>query len=166
MVMTSAIHATAYIVRDLATSEITESITKAISERLETSVVAAISPQVAKIFSASKNLAKINKDSKTLINSTDPNQLESKVQGLIANVGTIKESLEDMKTFIATQNCTIPPTPYRDALASTPPNPNQIPLGKQLSLECTKAHTAIKERQILIDPSSNHHLLNSTTVGT
>ncbi|KIO04257.1 hypothetical protein M404DRAFT_143682, partial [Pisolithus tinctorius Marx 270] len=125
----SAIHATAYLVRDLATLEIAESITKAISERLETSVVAAISPQVAKILSASENLAKINEDAEML----------------------------------TTQNHAIPPTPYRDTLASTPPNPNQIPLGKQLSLEYAKAHTTIKERQILIDPDSNHHLLNSTT---
>ncbi|KIN99118.1 hypothetical protein M404DRAFT_30744 [Pisolithus tinctorius Marx 270] len=149
----SAIHATAYLVRDLATLEIAESITKAISERLETSIITAISPQVAKILSASENLAKINEDAEMLsshitekvesltsaVNSTDPNQLESKVQDLIADVGTIKESLEDMKTFIVTENCVIPPTLYRDMLASTPPNPNQIPLG------------------------NNHHLLNSTT---
>ncbi|KIN95415.1 hypothetical protein M404DRAFT_165941, partial [Pisolithus tinctorius Marx 270] len=138
----SAIRATAYLVRDLATSEIAESITKAVSERLETSVVAAISPQVAKILSASENLTKINEDAETLSSH-------------------ITE--KDMKTFIATQNRAIPPTPYRDALASTPPNPNQIPLGKRLSPEYAKAHAAIKERQILIDPGSNHHLLNSTT---
>ncbi|KIO04829.1 hypothetical protein M404DRAFT_142127, partial [Pisolithus tinctorius Marx 270] len=126
----SAIRAAAYLVRDLAASEIAESITKAVSERLETSIITAISPQVAKILSASENLAKIN---------------------------------EDAVTLSATQNQAQPHTPYRDALTSTLSNPNQIPLGKHLSPEYAKAHTAIKERQVLVDPSSNHHLLNSNT---
>ncbi|KIN97985.1 hypothetical protein M404DRAFT_31677 [Pisolithus tinctorius Marx 270] len=171
----SAIQATAYLVRELATSELAESITTAVSGKIEKSVVATISPQIANILSAAENLEKTNENMKStnddtikkleLIAST-PNhvatsQLEDHVKNLIEDMNTVKTALEDMKNHIKVQPPAFP-TPYKDALASTPANPNHIPLGKRLAPEYAKAHAAIKEWQLLIDPNSDHPLLNNS----
>ncbi|KIN93752.1 hypothetical protein M404DRAFT_170381 [Pisolithus tinctorius Marx 270] len=171
----SAIRATAYLVRELATSELAESITTAVSGKIEKSVVAAISPQIANILSAAENLEKTNKNMKStnddtikkleLIASTPDRaattQLEDHVKNLIEDMNTVKTALEDVKNHIKVQPPAFP-TPYKDALASTPANPNHIPLGKRLAPEYAKAHAAIKERQLLIDPNSDHPLLNNS----
>ncbi|KIO14375.1 hypothetical protein M404DRAFT_121244, partial [Pisolithus tinctorius Marx 270] len=111
----SAIRTTAYLVRELATSELTESIITAVSSKIENSVIAAISPQVANILSAAKNLEKTNEDTR------------------IANDNTIKRI---------------------ESITSSPGHADTPQLESH-------AHTAIKERQLLIDPDSNHPLLNN-----
>ncbi|KIN93570.1 hypothetical protein M404DRAFT_35971 [Pisolithus tinctorius Marx 270] len=164
----SAIYTAAYLVKDLAVSMLTETTTRAASDKLETSVIAAISPQVVKILSTSENMMKINETAEMLsenitrklksltctTNSTDSDQLENKVQNLIADMGTIKSTLEDLKNYITTQQPAMLPMPYKDVLASKPSNPNQILLGKHFSPEYAKAHAAIRERQILIDTNA------------
>ncbi|KIO07641.1 hypothetical protein M404DRAFT_135479 [Pisolithus tinctorius Marx 270] len=129
----SAIHATAYLVKDLTMSEVAKSITTAVSSKIKNSVIAAISPQIANILSAAEKLEKTNKNT----------------------------ALEGMKNHIKSQPPATP-TLYRDVLAASPANPNHILLGKCLAPEYAMAHTAIKEQQLLIDPSSNHPLLNNT----
>ncbi|KIO13474.1 hypothetical protein M404DRAFT_122654, partial [Pisolithus tinctorius Marx 270] len=111
----SAIRATAYLVRELATSELTESIITAVSSKIEKSVVAAISPQVANILSAAENLEKTNENTRTASDNT------------IKRIESITNSPGHMDT-------------------------------SQLE---SHAHAAIKERQLLIDPDSNHPLLNN-----
>ncbi|KIO01283.1 hypothetical protein M404DRAFT_28816 [Pisolithus tinctorius Marx 270] len=155
----SAIHATAYLVRELTMSEIAEAITRSIADKIETSVIATISPQIAKILTAA-NLEKTNKNVKLLNDNIarnvesittppanqDPHQLEEKIQELIMDMGMIKLTLEDMKNQLTNQiSPTTHPMPYKDALNSTASNSNQIPLGKWLSPEYAKAHAAIKE---------------------
>ncbi|KIN98723.1 hypothetical protein M404DRAFT_966709, partial [Pisolithus tinctorius Marx 270] len=58
----SAIRATAYLVRELATSAIADSVTKEVTSKIESSVVVAITPQVAKIWSVADNLEKTGKN--------------------------------------------------------------------------------------------------------
>ncbi|KIO03792.1 hypothetical protein M404DRAFT_53229, partial [Pisolithus tinctorius Marx 270] len=122
----SAIRATAYLVKELAMSEVAETITTAISSKIENSVIAAISPQIANILSASEKLEKTNENTTTIYDNAI-----KKIE-LINNTPT-----------------------------ASPANPNHIPLGKCLAPEYTMAHAAIKERQLLIDPSSDHPLLNN-----
>ncbi|KIN97231.1 hypothetical protein M404DRAFT_970942 [Pisolithus tinctorius Marx 270] len=129
----SAIRAAVYLVRELAISAIADTVVKAVSTSIENSVITAISPQIAKILTTANKLEKINE-----------------------NTDLLNNNLNHMP----------PPTihtPYRDALAMTATNSNQIPLGKRSSPEYTKAHAAVKERQLLIDPSSNHPTLNDST---
>ncbi|KIO00951.1 hypothetical protein M404DRAFT_151551 [Pisolithus tinctorius Marx 270] len=120
----SAIHAMAYLVRELATSELTESIITAVSSKIENSVVAVISLQVANILSAAENLEKTNKNTRT------------------TNDNTIKRI----------ELITISPSHV-----DTPQLESHV---KNL-IEEMDAHAAIKEWQLLIDPDSNHPLLNN-----
>ncbi|KIO12022.1 hypothetical protein M404DRAFT_125521 [Pisolithus tinctorius Marx 270] len=136
----SAIRATAYLVRDLTTSAIANSVVKEVSSKIESSVVVAITPQVAKIWSAADNLEKTGKNLETL--------------------GEDLAKKSDMTQMPPTPH----PSPYRDALMATTVNPNHIPLGKCFTSEHTKAHSTIKERQLLIDPNSSHPVLDSTTM--
>ncbi|KIN96487.1 hypothetical protein M404DRAFT_162882 [Pisolithus tinctorius Marx 270] len=126
----SAIRSMAYLVRELAALAMAETVIKAVSSNIENSVVAAISPQIAKILSTAKKLEKVN-ESATLLNNNYAQRIES-----IANM-----------TNSADTHCL----------------EGEIPLGKCLSLEHAKAHAAIKEGQLLINPNSNHPTLNSSS---
>ncbi|KIN95319.1 hypothetical protein M404DRAFT_166090, partial [Pisolithus tinctorius Marx 270] len=136
----SAICATAYLVRDLAAPAIAESITKAVSSKLDASVLIAISPHIGKIMSTAEKLE------------------------------TANEQIVMLSTKIA-KNAETPATTtvnpdfkhLEDALTTTANNPNQIPLGRRPTQEHAKAHAAIRDRQVLIDPDRDHPILNETT---
>ncbi|KAI5998393.1 hypothetical protein F5J12DRAFT_914688 [Pisolithus orientalis] len=174
----SAIRTTAYLVRDLAALAIAESITKAVSSKLDASVLIAISPHIGKIMSTAEKLETANEQITTLsaeiaknagthdttAGDTSLELLEGKVQKLTDDVGSIKTAIEEVKDHLKTQTPPAPfPTPYRDALATYTANPNQIPLGKHPTQEHAKAHAAIRDRQILIDPDRDHPISNDST---
>ncbi|KIO01788.1 hypothetical protein M404DRAFT_149375, partial [Pisolithus tinctorius Marx 270] len=138
----SAIRATAYLVRDLAALAIAESITKAVSSKLDTSVLIAISLHVGKIMSTAEKLETANEQ----------------IVMLSAKIA------KNAETPATTTTLPVPfPAPYRDALTTTANNPNQILLGRRPTQEHAKAHTAIRDRQVLIDPDRDHLILNETT---
>ncbi|KIN96434.1 hypothetical protein M404DRAFT_33225 [Pisolithus tinctorius Marx 270] len=172
-----AIRATAYLVRELAASVIAKTVIKAVSSNIENSVIATISPLIAKILLTADKLEKVNKDTSlinanytqrmesitNMTNSTDTLCLEGEVQNIISDIGMMKTTMEDMKNLLKNYtHSTTTHTPYRDALAMTATNSNQIPQGKCLSPEYTKAHAAIKERQLLINLNSNHPTLSNS----
>ncbi|KAI5989395.1 hypothetical protein F5J12DRAFT_897931 [Pisolithus orientalis] len=173
----SAIRAMAYLVMELALLVIAETVIKAVSSNIENSVVAAISPQIAKILSTADKLEEVNEDATLLnanytqrmesitnmTNGADTLCLEGEVQNIILDIGMMKMTMEDMKNLL--KNYMPPATthmPYRDVLATTATNSNQILLGKCLSPEYAKAHAAIEERQLLIDLNSNHPTLSDS----
>ncbi|KAI6030605.1 hypothetical protein F5J12DRAFT_888410 [Pisolithus orientalis] len=175
----SAIQATMYLVRELATSAIANSITKEVSSKIESSVIVTITPQVAKIWSAADNLEKTGKNLEMMgenlakkldtvnnaADNTNLRHLEDQVQDLAINMDMLRMMIEEIKEHIKTQTPIAPHhAPYRDALLMAAVNPNHIPLSKCLTTEHTKAHSTIKERQLLIDPDSNHPVLNSTAM--
>ncbi|KIN96855.1 hypothetical protein M404DRAFT_161893, partial [Pisolithus tinctorius Marx 270] len=73
----STIHATVFLVRELAAPALADSITRAVADKLDSSVLIAISPHIGKILAAADNLEKINEkanENVQLINAriTDP----------------------------------------------------------------------------------------------
>ncbi|KIK13671.1 hypothetical protein PISMIDRAFT_17819 [Pisolithus microcarpus 441] len=171
----SAIRSAAYPVQDLSASATAQAIIKDISSKLENSLVAAISPQVAKILSAADSLKDTNQKLESSIegiprssgcvtdygSQTDTTALDSQLQALVSNTTSIKEAIIDLKTMAKTQS-PLTPSPYRDALlaqhhdttttAHLPVNPTS---------DLARAHAAIKERQILLDPDRDHPTINS-----
>ncbi|KIN95856.1 hypothetical protein M404DRAFT_33828 [Pisolithus tinctorius Marx 270] len=91
-------------------------------------------------------------------------QIPLQVQKLTDDVGSIKNAIEEVKDHLKTQTPPEPfPMPYRDALATYTTNPNQILLGKCPTQEHAKAHAAIRDRQILINPDRDHPIFNDST---
>ncbi|KIN96119.1 hypothetical protein M404DRAFT_160320, partial [Pisolithus tinctorius Marx 270] len=133
----SAIRATAYLVRDLAAPAIAESITKAVSSKLDASVLIAISPHIGKIMSTAEKLETANEQITTL--SAE----------IAKNAGTHDTTAGDTSLELLEATYTA--------------NPNQIPLGKRPTQEHAKAHAAIRDRQILIDPDRDHPIFNDST---
>ncbi|KIN95837.1 hypothetical protein M404DRAFT_33801 [Pisolithus tinctorius Marx 270] len=52
---------------------------------------------------------------------------------------------------------------FPEVVSHTAIEENQIPLGRRPTQEHAKAHTAIRDRQVLIDPDRDHPILNETT---
>ncbi|KAI6017998.1 hypothetical protein BKA83DRAFT_4109147, partial [Pisolithus microcarpus] len=171
----SAICSAAYPVQDLSASATAQAIIKDILSKLENSLVAAISPQVAKILSAADSLKDTNQKLESSIegiprssgcvtdygSQTDTTALDSQLQALVSDTTSIKEAVIDLKTMAKTQS-PLTPSPYHDALlaqhhdttttAHLPVNPTS---------DLARAHAAIKERQILLDPDCDHPTINS-----
>ncbi|KIN97952.1 hypothetical protein M404DRAFT_116118, partial [Pisolithus tinctorius Marx 270] len=138
----SIIWATAFLIRELAVLALAESITRAVTNKLDNSVLIAISPHIGKILAAADNLEKINEKANE-------------------NVQLINARIKDTTDPSTTQT----PTSWKikDALVSTRANLNQILLGTHSAPEHARAHAAIKERQLLVELNSDHLLLDDKT---
>ncbi|KIK16497.1 hypothetical protein PISMIDRAFT_636878, partial [Pisolithus microcarpus 441] len=121
----SAIRSAAYLVLELSASTAAHAIVKEVSSKLEQTVVAAISPQIAKILSVADTLN--------------------------------DEAIDNLKVLAKTRP-NLAPTPYRDALVSQH-NEVTAETQAQLTMNIARAHAAIKERQILLDPERDHPLI-------
>ncbi|KAI6133916.1 hypothetical protein EV401DRAFT_2177205 [Pisolithus croceorrhizus] len=172
----SAVCSAAYLVQDLAMSTTTQTIIKEVTTKLENSLVAAISPQVAKILMAVEPLTDTNNKLEASIEvlakkpgcvsdlapQTDPTMLDTHLHSLITDTTSIKEAIDDLRMLAKTQP-TPAPTPYHDALAMHLPASGTSP-PTNLEANLARAHAAIKERQILLDPDPDHpRLANGKT---
>ncbi|KIO05156.1 hypothetical protein M404DRAFT_949189 [Pisolithus tinctorius Marx 270] len=114
----STIRATAFLVRELAAPALANSITRAVADKLDSSVLIAISPHIGKILAAADNLEKINEKANKnvqLINAriTDPtnptsnapahlsiNHLEDKVQSLANDYARAHAAIKERQILI------------------------------------------------------------------
>lgn len=175
LVIRSAIRSAAYLVQDLSTSTATQTIINEITAKLENSLVAAISPQVAKILTAADSLIDTNSKLETTIEAlprnagcvtdstpqADPTSLDVQLHSLMTDTSSIKEAIDDLR-LLAKAQPPPNPTPYRDALTTHLPLPSSPPSTHPAST-LARAHAAIKERQILLDPDPDHPQLKSGT---
>lgn len=170
----STVRSAAYLVQDMVASTAAQTIVEDVTSKLETSLIAAISPQIAKILTAAETFDKlstkidesadkITKNAECVPHQpvlTDHDSVDTCLQALTADTTTIKEAIDDLKMLTkAVQPPT--PSPYREALLSqnhdTPTSQNNIPVS------IARAHAAVKERQILLDPDHDHPQINNNT---
>ncbi|KAI6109405.1 hypothetical protein EV401DRAFT_2076292 [Pisolithus croceorrhizus] len=173
-IVKSAIHSAAYLIQEVCMSTTAQTVANDITMKLETLIIAAISPQIAKVLSAVDKLDELNVKLDTNIiellknvecmNSpmylTESNSVDTQLQTLAANTSTIKDMIDNLKLLTKA----VQPQgslPYREALLSQ----NCVTTTHQQNTptNITRAHSAVKERQILLDPDQGHPWINSNT---
>ncbi|KAI6131252.1 hypothetical protein EV401DRAFT_2065812 [Pisolithus croceorrhizus] len=129
-----------------------QAVIKDVSSKLENSLVAAISPQVAKILSAANSLKDTNQ------------KLESTVDGIPRNSGPATP-IPGLQHHLHPRGNHLPQDTGEDPHAISPPqhsvsttlwNPHHCTPLANLTTDLTRAHAAIKDRKILLDPDHDH----------
>ncbi|KAI6037447.1 hypothetical protein BKA83DRAFT_4486480 [Pisolithus microcarpus] len=173
-IVKSAIRSAAYLIQEVCMSTTAQTIANNITMKLETSIIAAISPQIAKVLSAADKLDELNVKLDTNIielsknvecmNSpmslTESNSVDTQLRTLAADTTTIKDAIDDLKLLtkaVQPQGS----SPYCEALLSQ--NDATTTHQQNTPANIARAHSAVKEHQILLDPDQGHPRINSNT---
>ncbi|KAI6123041.1 hypothetical protein EV401DRAFT_2164519 [Pisolithus croceorrhizus] len=147
-----AICSAVYLVQELSASATAQAVIKDVSSKLENLLVVAISPQVAKILLAADSLMDTNQKLESVVEGIPKNSgcvtdygsqadtptLDLQLQSLASDTTYIKEAIINLKMLAKTQS------------------PFSLSPYSNLTTDLARAHTAVKERQILLDLDHDH----------
>ncbi|KAL4080037.1 hypothetical protein V8B97DRAFT_1914160 [Scleroderma yunnanense] len=152
-------------------------IAQTIKDKVDASIDLTIALQMTKIIGATEKLEQLYHDWKENKNPLQPpeelandNQMEltcieAHIQTLVVNVGAVQKSISELKNTertSCTHNHNSTPQFYCDTvLVDSQTNaPSKFTKPFQAT-DYTKARSAIRDRQLLIDPGSDHPLLST-----